>query len=839
MTNAPRRYFPTILLAASVASCLARVVHANTPVVVQNEAGFEGLEEPTVIYFPATNTFETDPTNFQNHVDEGGGMFRDTLRNDYPTLGWWDGDGADPGNTDRQRSEPKGIVGLGHQQVGQTFEYSFDFRTDPTFQGTSLFDHIFQLKATNGDDGSPLATISLYQNGQGRIDAFSDGDGTTGTTETHPATFTYVAGQWMHFVIRITPCAAGQSTGSILLSVNGGAFSGVTNAAIDLTGSTDFRPKFGFYRGISTTAGVPTGDSWVEHRTITGYIGTSNVLSWKGGLNNNTWDTATTANFLNGTTASTFNTIDQINFTATTNTTINIAGSVWPGFADVNSSANYTFQGTGSITGGVLRKDGTGTLTLATINSCPGLTDVTNGTLFVTGSIGNNSLASITGGTLKLGSATALGSNNTNGLQIAGGTLDLDSFAIGSIAVQVQGAGLSNAGAIVNNGGSQTTAMSNVTLTGDTTFGGTGRWDIRGAGASLSTGGSPFNLTKTGTNQISFVATTVDPALANITLSQGILAFQTSTSSMGDPTKTLTISPGATLDFYNTIAVMSKVTILNGGTLWAESGSGTQNTFAGDITVTSSGGTFDAGSALTGGTAHPTSVLTLSGPITASAGALTKNGPGIVTLSNPADTFSAMTVNAGTLNLAAPAKFSSLTLAGTLNNWSATVDIAALAVETTPATKSAILSTLQNQLLTNAITTTSLPTNTALALLDNSILKKNTFNGLAVDTNALLIAPEILGDVNADGSVDLSDLNLVLDNLGTTSSAWTSGNFDGAATIDLTDLNDVLNNLGTTNLAPALPTPEPASLTLLALASLLLTRRRSKMFNAQCTMHNG
>src|SRR5262249_25655751 len=132
----------------------------------------------------------------------------------------------------------------------------------------------------------------------------------------------------------------------------------------------------------------PVGDSWVEHRTITGYQGSSNVLTWQGGQNNNTWDTATTANFLNGASTSTFNTIDQINFTnSSSNTTINISGNVWPDFADVNSSSNYTFQGTGSITGGTLRKDGTGTLTLATNNSYAGLTDVRAGTLFVTGSI--------------------------------------------------------------------------------------------------------------------------------------------------------------------------------------------------------------------------------------------------------------------------------------------------------------------------------------------------------------------------------------------------------------------------------------------------------------------
>src|SRR2546430_11706654 len=74
-------------------------VRAANPVIVQNQSGFEGLEEATVIYFPDTNTFQNDPTNFPNHVDEGGGMFRDTLRNYYPTQDWWDGN-RDPTNTD-------------------------------------------------------------------------------------------------------------------------------------------------------------------------------------------------------------------------------------------------------------------------------------------------------------------------------------------------------------------------------------------------------------------------------------------------------------------------------------------------------------------------------------------------------------------------------------------------------------------------------------------------------------------------------------------------------------------------------------------------------------------
>ncbi len=94
----------------------------------------------------------------------------------------------------------------------------------------------------------------------------------------------------------------------------------------------------------------------------------------------------------------------------------------------------------------------------------------------------------------------------------------------------------------------------------------------------------------------------------------------------------------------------------------------------------------------------------------------------------------------------------------------------------------------------------------------------------------LQLTTRLLGDANDDNKVDLSDLNIVLNNLGTTTSNWSAGNFDGAPTIDLTDLNDVLNNLGTSlpSAASVVATPEPAGLALLAVGALLLKTRKNR-----------
>jgi hypothetical protein len=114
---------------------------------------------------------------------------------------------------------------------------------------------------------------------------------------------------------------------------------------------------------------------------------------------------------------------------------------------------------------------------------------------------------------------------------------------------------------------------------------------------------------------------------------------------------------------------------------------------------------------------------------------------------------------------------------------------------------------------------------------DSAVVNPSVQIGSAVGTEKITYTYELNGDANLDDKVDLTDLNIVLNHLGTTDSLRADGNFDGAATIDLTDLNEVLNNLGTSatssNIGSSsiVAAPEPASLSLLAVGSLFMIRR--------------
>src|SRR5205085_63472 len=135
-------------------------------------------------------------------------------------------------------------------------------------------------------------------------------------------------------------------------------------------------------------------------------------------------------------------------------------------------------------------------------------------------------------------------------------------------------------------GAAQQNAFRNVSLLGDTTFGGGNRWDVRGAGstganlANLSTGGQAYNLIKTGTNQVNLVNVTVDPALGDIDVRSGILGYEANSfinANGGAVTLTGTLSgtnalnrvggSGNTLTFNGDASAFSGAVNANAGTV--------------------------------------------------------------------------------------------------------------------------------------------------------------------------------------------------------------------------------------------------------------------------------
>jgi fibronectin-binding autotransporter adhesin len=365
---------------------------------------------------------------------------------------------------------------------------------------------------------------------------------------------------------------------------------------------------------------------------ITGGEGAN--LKWNGADQN--WDSLTPNWTDLGTSASSqFYSGDTVLFDDSSGVqAITIGSAVYPSaVTNISDNNNFVFSGSGKISGtaGIV-KGGNSSLTINTANDFTGLVD-------------------IQAGTLKTGNPTALGSATVGTTVEAGATLDMNGQGLSGEAITIAGQGVNNAGAVINTGGAVVTAMRTLVLSSNASIGGTSTWAVNNAGgaASLVTGGQPYKLTKVGTGQIGLQnLSSVDPALGDIEIQQGILEFNGLTPNMGDVLHTNIVDAGATLQFANNSVVWNKFFNFtgNGVASTVNNNAGASTELAGAVEL--------HGSVIfnVGGTA-----MTISGPISGDGG-LTKIGATAMVLTNN-ETYTGDThINGGVMRLAGTASIS-------------------------------------------------------------------------------------------------------------------------------------------------------------------------------------
>ncbi len=401
-------------------------------------------------------------------------------------------------------------------------------------------------------------------------------------------------------------------------------------------------------------------------KTIPGQInlnvGAVDSLIWAG-QTSGVWDVNTTSNFALASSSSTgapFYQGDAVVFgdtqdvtapaTPVTNSTIT-GGAVTIGNLTFNNSA-VTYSVANPLSGaGGISKTGTGAVTLSGANSYAGVTSVSNGTLTLSGAnVLCGGAVNVTGGTLKLGNGEALRGAGT--ITVSGaGTFDANGVAVGSRYAEliVSGAGVGGNGAIVNNGAAITnnSHFTRYTLAGDTTWGGSGRYDLF-AGQIFNAGA--FTLTKVGAGEL-WYNPSAGSTLENVIVNGGFFGSQGANPL--STTATVTVNNGGTHQVFSAVAQQHKVVLNDGGILrQSNNAAGTIN---GQVTLNGS----TAGrniQAVTGGT------LNITGKVTGTGG-FTVNDVGIVSLQNAANDYAGDTVinAAGTLNIAAAGSIPSTT----------------------------------------------------------------------------------------------------------------------------------------------------------------------------------
>ncbi len=345
----------------------------------------------------------------------------------------------------------------------------------------------------------------------------------------------------------------------------GNPFNGTVTLAPDGRTAT-FTPTAGFQGlGAFTFSFTALGETISQTVGVAVTAGPPREVSWTGATNG-TWDLAATANFHDGSAAAPFAQGDRVRFLQTgANPTITLSGSLAPSLMTVDATKDYSFGGTGSLTGSMsVVKSGSGKLTLSTANS-------------FTGGV------TVTGGTLALTNASAAGSGP---ISIQQSTLDI--------------AGLNLVNPVAFTGTSQLTGLAFCKLkavSGDGTV-------------NVSIGSSPFDLTG---NMADFSGSLVLATNTNIRLLTGTTGSALATFDLGSGTGNITvrnnlpaIAIGALKGGPNTLLLGQSND--NQATTFTIGGNDQDSTFSGGIRNGTSGA-----AAITSFTKTGSGTLTLAG----------------------------------------------------------------------------------------------------------------------------------------------------------------------------------------------------------------------------------
>jgi hypothetical protein len=164
-------------------------------------------------------------------------------------------------SSDRQRIEIKTYAASPNNLIGTTGEniiYKWSFKIPVGFQPSSNFTHLHQIKAVDGDDSSPLFTLTPRFGNPNKLELIYVANATSGTDKLSIVDLSSFEGNWVDAVEMINVGSSGtysimlkkHSDGTVLLSYSN------ANIATIRPDNTFIRPKWGIYRSLSDIANL-------------------------------------------------------------------------------------------------------------------------------------------------------------------------------------------------------------------------------------------------------------------------------------------------------------------------------------------------------------------------------------------------------------------------------------------------------------------------------------------------------------------------------------------------------------------------------------------------------